>query len=102
MTYDGIREDLRGIVGWLEGTDEAGWRYQTESAGECLREMDRLCAPVADPSKAASRAAPAPIYDPATVKVRAARPHVLRMISAMAAHDRAQAVVHGKRALTEL
>ena len=96
MWYASTVAEIRGIVQWLEGTDEAGWPDQTELALEALRDVERMAAPKQGPDKGPVEIVPG---DP---KMQRAHPHVRDMANAMRRRNRKRALEAGRAATEQL
>ena len=43
--YEDSKNSLKGIVDWLEGSDEAGWEGQIETGEAAREDMERMARP---------------------------------------------------------
>ncbi len=98
MMYDDSKNTLKGIVEWLQDSDEAGWEAQIKN-GEAVREdLERMARP--DYHRGRSRGmVQGTQRDPHAAKLNRAIPHVRAMLTAMMNRNRAAAVEHGRAAL---
>ena len=94
--YADSKNSLKSIVGWLEGTDEAGWESQIKFGEECRSDMERMARPTYERG---NRSFEGPGRDPNAPRLNRANPHLRAMLSAMRSRNRAAALEHGKAAL---
>jgi len=97
-----MQSELKSIVQWLEGTDEAQWTSKTALAENCLATMRQRAKPIEDPSKPGSRSAQPAVVNPDAAKLNKAIPHVEAMLHAMHGRDRAKALDSAKAAVAEM
>jgi hypothetical protein len=50
-----MQSELKGIVQWLDGTDETQWASKIALAKNCLATMRQRAEPIEDPNKPGSR-----------------------------------------------
>jgi hypothetical protein len=97
-----MRSELRGIVQWLERTDETYWTSKTALAKNCLATMRQRAKLINDPSEPGSGSAQACVVNPDLGKLNRAIPHVEAMLYAMRGKERVKAVESGRAAVAEL
>lgn len=95
----GSKDSLKGILEWLEGTDEGGWEDQIKLGEECRSDMERMARPIYGRDKTRKRSAQGPERNPDAGRLNRAIPHVRAMLTAMRSRNRTAALEHGRAAL---
>jgi hypothetical protein len=88
-----MQSELKGIVQWLDGTDETQWATKIALAKNCLATMRQRAEPIEDPNKPGSRSTQPPVVNRDAAKLNKAIPHVEAMLYAMQDRGRAKALV---------
>ena len=99
MTYSASRTDVKNILQWLRGRDEARWEEQTRLLFETMAVLRELSLPIARRDKTGSRSIEPDLLSPRAAGINDGMPYLRGMLAAMFGHNRKDALEYGEAAL---
>ena len=101
MTYEGVKDRLKSIVEWLEGTNTTDWKGQADLTREFITALEEMLTPIPRRDIAGSDEEEF-AENPDTENLQTAKHHAMAMRRAILTKNRATALKSGKAALAAL